>query len=90
MKLALKYQKIMQENNISQSELAKRLKVSRVRVTQILNLPRLAPEIQQYILSNSNPKITERKLRSLVKIKDMELQRKKFQEFHSIKANFLL
>ena len=60
---ALEYQRIMQEEGFTQSQLAKKLEMSRVRVTQILNLLKLPEERQVYILQNGKKKITERNLR---------------------------
>lgn len=57
--------------------------LNRVRVTQILNLLRLAPEIQQHILTMPSTTakraaVTENRLRGLVGIRDQELQVQKF------------
>ncbi|MDD5529504.1 MAG: hypothetical protein PHX21_05680 [bacterium] len=81
MQLALEYKKcITDEQMDSQTKLAKKFGVSRTRITQILNLLKLAPEIQQYILTQNNLNITEKKLRALTQIKDKKLQSSKFQE----------
>jgi transcriptional regulator with XRE-family HTH domain len=57
----------MREKNLTQSQLAKFLGVSRVRVTQMLNLLKLPIEQQNYILEHGKEKfITERSLRKLV------------------------
>lgn len=61
---ALSCAKMMQEEYLSQNSLAKKLGISRVRVTQILNLLKLPPELQEYILAHGREKqITERSLR---------------------------
>ena len=44
-------ERLEMEPRPTQTALAKELGISRVRVTQILNLLRLAPEIQRYILT---------------------------------------
>jgi DNA-binding transcriptional regulator LsrR (DeoR family) len=57
----------MKEKNLTQSQLARELGVSRVRVTQMLNLLTLPIEQQNYILEHGKEKfITERSLRRLV------------------------
>jgi len=54
----------MSESGLSQTQLAKQLGISRVRVTQVLNLLKLPKEKQDYILKNGKDKlITERTLR---------------------------
>lgn len=55
---------MMKEQNLTQIELARKLGISRVRVTQYLNLLRLPKEQLEYITQNGKEeKITERKLR---------------------------
>ena len=54
---------------VSLADLARHYKVSRTRVTQIMNLLKLSPEVIDIISSLgdpvSSPRVTERKLRSL-------------------------
>jgi hypothetical protein len=54
----------------NQADIARREGVTRARVTQVLGLLRLAPEIQETILAmpkvSCRPAITERALRSIV------------------------
>ena len=65
---ALDYKRMMQEQNLTQIELARKLGISRVRVTQYLNLLRLPKEQLDYIMQNGKEeKITERKLRKVTK-----------------------
>ena len=69
---------------LTQTALAKELDISRVRVTQILNLLRLTPEIQRYVLSlppttRIRGQISEPQLRRLSKIQDHNDQWQKFQ-----------
>ena len=56
----------------SAADLARRLKVSRARVTQILNLLKLSPEVIEIIVSLGDPirypTMTERKLRPLLSL----------------------
>ena len=55
----------MNEENLSQNRLAKKLGTSRVRITQYLNLLKLPKEQQNYILKHGKEQqITERKLRT--------------------------
>jgi len=67
-----------------QAEIARQESLSRARVTQIMSLLRLAPEIQDYILnlpkSSRRPTITDRFLRPISGIKDDRRQIEKFQE----------
>lgn len=61
---AMEYARMMQEEKLSQNSLAKKLGISRVRVTQILNLLKLSQEQQEDILKNGKEHlITERQLR---------------------------
>ena len=54
----------MEDEGLSQSQLAKKLKISRVRVNQILKLP---PEKQDYILNyGKEEQITERNLQKVL------------------------
>lgn len=62
---ALDYKRIMTEQNLTQIELARKLGISRVRVTQYLNLLKLPKAQLDYIMQNGKEeKITERKLRA--------------------------
>ena len=69
---------------LSQSSLARELGINRVRVTQILNLLRLAPEIQRQILalppSTTRGPITEYSLRRLVCDPNHENQLREFEQ----------
>jgi len=62
---ALEYKKIMQEENLNQGQLSRKLGASRVRITQILNLLKLPQKKQDYVLEFGKKElITERALRS--------------------------
>ena len=62
---ALEFQLIMQEENLNQNQLARKLKISRVRVCQLLSLLKLPEDQQEYVLKYGREKIiTERKLRT--------------------------
>jgi len=68
-----------------QAELARLGRVSRARVTQIMNLLSLAPDIQEALLLVPNSvqgreKISERNLRSISAVADWGLQRRIWQE----------
>ncbi len=61
---AIEYERMLKEKNLNQNQLAKELGLSRVRVTQILNLLKLPIERQNYILEHGKEKfITEKSLR---------------------------
>ena len=61
---ALEFARIMKEENLNQGQLASKLKISRVRISQILNLLKLPQEQQNYVIEYGKEEmITERKLR---------------------------
>jgi hypothetical protein len=68
----------------NKAEIARIEGVSRARVTQILNLINLAPEIKNYLNftadQNDLKTLTERRLRKISKIKNHRLQIENFQE----------
>jgi ribosome-binding protein aMBF1 (putative translation factor) len=66
---AREYLKMMQTEGLTQSQLAPKLGVSRVRVTQLLNLLKLNPRIQEEVLLRENG-FTERHLRPLTHLQD--------------------
>lgn len=60
---AIEYARIMKNENLSQSDLARKFGVSRVRISQYLNLLNLPKDKIDYILKNGkNQIITERSL----------------------------
>ena len=65
-------------NVASQAEISRREGLSRARVTQVLMLLRLAPDIQESILSLSGdpnpPRLSEKMLRRISRIQDPEEQ----------------
>jgi len=82
---AVEYQKMLSMGVAkNKAEIARIEGVSRARVTQILNLINLAPEIRNYlnqIADQNDLKIlTERRLRKIAKINNHKLQIEKFQE----------
>jgi hypothetical protein len=68
----------------SQAKIARREGITRARVTQIMGMLRLAPEIQQHVLSLPDmvhrPAITERALRPISQLENVADQKAKFQE----------
>lgn len=68
----------------SQADLARREGLTRARVTQVLAMLRLAPEIQEHVASLPEAllrtAITERALRSIVRIRNLREQMQRFQE----------
>ena len=56
----------------SQADLARKKGISRARVTQILNLLKLDPEVQEMVVGLGDPlksgSVTERKLRAIVEL----------------------
>ena len=66
----------------SQANIARREGITRARVTQVMGLLRLAPEIQEHVLSLPDmvrrPAITERALRPIAQLEDQAEQRSAF------------
>jgi hypothetical protein len=67
------------------ADLARLGQVSRARVTQIMNLLNLAPDIQEEILflprvAKGRARVTERELRAVAAVADWEGQRKLWRE----------
>ncbi|MFH1777463.1 MAG: hypothetical protein ABH952_07905 [Candidatus Omnitrophota bacterium] len=61
----MEFERLMKKEDVSQTTLALKLGISRVRVTQILNLLKLPQEERDRILANGKiEQITERSLRS--------------------------
>ena len=86
MALALRFDRLISEGEITdQAELARIGQVSRARVTQIMNLLLLAPDIQEEILflprtlSGRDP-IRERHIRPLTTVLDWRKQRRLWKQ----------
>lgn len=84
MALAIRFDKMLNEGQIdSRAELAELGHVTRARVTQVMNLLNLAPDIQEEILflprtvKGSDP-VTERHVRPVCAIMEWDKQRKKW------------
>ncbi len=69
----------------SQGDIATREGITRARVTQVMGMLRLAPEIQEQILympdATRRPLVTERILRPIVTITDHQEQLREFHKF---------
>lgn len=81
---AVEWQVLLESGKIaSQADIARRECITRARVTQVMGMLRLAPEIQGQILSMPDavgrPPVTERILRPIGVIAD---QRDQLREFH--------
>ncbi len=81
MALAVKFDQMIQSGQVKdQSELARLGHVSRTRLTQIMNLLNLAPEIQEDLLCTSvhrsERELKERDLRKVVRFAEWAIQRK--------------
>lgn len=82
---ALEWQALLESGAVAnQATIARQEGITRARVTQVMGMLRLAPEIQQHILSMPNvarrPAITERALRSITQLDSSAEQKAKFQE----------
>jgi len=82
---AIEWQALLESGRVrNQAEIARREGITRARVTQLMGLLRLAPEIQRHILSLPDmvrqPAITERALRPIAQMEDLAHQKAKFQE----------
>ena len=68
----------------NQADIARQEGISRVRVTQVMWLLRLAPEIQQHVLAmpetSRRSVITERALRPIAQLPDITAQKAQFQK----------
>ena len=83
---AIEWQNLLESGEvINQAEIARREGITRARVTQVMGMLRLAPKIQEHILSPSvidtRPSVTERVLRPIGAITD---QRDQLKEFYKI------
>ena len=68
----------------TQADLAREMGVSRVRITQVMSLLRLAPEIQEQLLHLTDQQairfFSENRLRPLTQIEDPARQLEEFQK----------
>ncbi len=82
---AIEWQALLESGEAAnQAEIARREGITRARVTQVMGIFRLAPEIQQHILSMPDmvhrPALTERALRPIAKIEERREQLAAFSE----------
>ena len=83
--LAIRYDRLIRQGAVPDyAELARLGGVSRARVSQIMDLLNLAPDIQEEILlrpraENGRNHLTEKRLRQLVRISDWKSQRDKWR-----------
>ena len=86
MALAIRFDQLVSDGVVANyAELARLGRVTRARLTQIMNLLNLAPDIQEEILFLKSPKygrdpITERQLRPIVAVADWRQQRRMWQQ----------
>jgi hypothetical protein len=85
MALALKFEDLLQEGAVKDhTEVAYRGGVTRSRISQILNLRNLAPQIQERLLLEPIPHITERMLHKLTRELDWRKQVARFNELRRL------
>ena len=88
MALAIRFDQLIRDGVVAdQAELARLGHVTRSRLTQVMNLLCLAPDIQEALLHLPNTQrgraaITERELRAVVAISDWRKQRRILQNRH--------
>jgi hypothetical protein len=81
MALAIKFQDMVDRGEVRDyADIARLGFVTRARITQIMNLLNLAPDIQEQLLTSSNPAteaaVPERGLRPVTAVVEWRLQRK--------------
>ena len=82
MALAIRFEQLVRDGVVADyAELARLGHVSRARVTQVLNLLNLAPEIQEALLflprvERGKDPVTERELRAIVAVRGRRKQRR--------------
>jgi len=87
MALAIRFDQLIRDGVVAdQAELARLGHVSRARVTQIMNLLNLAPDIQEALLflppvEQGKDAVTERELRAVVATANWRKQRRMWREF---------
>jgi hypothetical protein len=81
---AIEWQVLLESGEVAnQAAIARQEGITRARVTQVMGLLRLAPEIQERVLSLPDmvrrPAITERALRPIAQLEDPKAQEQAFQ-----------
>ena len=89
LKMAMEWQRQLDAGEAAtQAEIARREGITRARVTQIMAMLRLAPEIQEYVLALpemvGRPAISERALRPIAQIEDSEQQLAEFRRLSPV------
>jgi hypothetical protein len=92
---AIEWQGLIESGDVAnQVAIARREGITRARVTQVMGLLRLAPEIQQHILSMPNvvrrPAITERALRPIAQIQNTGEQMDEYRKLLSLSTSWSL
>ena len=83
---ARRYASLLQRDPFvkTQADLAREMGVSRVRITQVMSLLRLAPEVQEQLLRLTDQQairfFSENRLRPLTQINDPQRQLEEFQK----------
>ena len=91
LRMAMEWQRQLDAGEVgTQAEIARREGITRARVTQIMAMLRLAPEIREHILampeSVGRPRISERVLRPLVQLENQMDQAARFRELLDLPA----
>jgi hypothetical protein len=87
MALAIRFDQLIRDGVVAdQAELAELGQVSRARLTQIMDLLQLAPDVQERLLfipesRRGRQQVTERAIRSVTDVANWELQRDAIREF---------
>ena len=83
MALAIRFERLVREQRLRDyAELARLGSVTRGRMTQIMQLLHLAPDIQEWLLFLAEtPELNERNLRAIVRHIDWSKQRRIFEKF---------
>jgi hypothetical protein len=84
--IAKEFQNQLEASSVNKAELARRYGMSRARVTQIINLLKLSPEIREEILNLPDKKksfFTEKKLRKIVRLSPARKQILSFEHLKS-------
>jgi len=92
MGLAIHMQELVDRGEVADyADLARLAHVTRARITQIMNLLRLAPDIQEQLLflplCKGRPPIREHMLRPIASIPDWRKQRKAWEEIKARPTN---
>ena len=92
MALAIRFQELLRDGTVvDQSDLARLAHVTQPRMTQIMNLLHLAPDIQEELLQMPQIKgghdpLTERDLRFITRVRDWRKQRLLWRAVHNGEA----